>query len=69
MASSGNGTILHLAAELFKDVTGTFVTHIPYRGVGIRLPDRWNQQPTVSEDSRTVQGKDYFAALMKSGDA
>ena len=38
-ASSGNGTILHLAAELFKEVTGTFVTHIPYRGVGPMLQD------------------------------
>ena len=38
-ASSGNGTILHLAAEMFKDVTGTFVTHIPYRGVAPMVSD------------------------------
>lgn len=38
-ASSGNGTILHLAAELFKDVTQTFVTHIPYRGVAPMVQD------------------------------
>lgn len=38
-ASSGNGTILHLAAELFKDVTGTFSTHIPYRGFAPMLQD------------------------------
>jgi tripartite-type tricarboxylate transporter receptor subunit TctC len=38
-ASSGNGTILHLAPELFKDVTGTFSTHIPYRGFGSMLQD------------------------------
>jgi tripartite-type tricarboxylate transporter receptor subunit TctC len=38
-ASSGNGTILHLAAELFKDATGTFSTHIPYRGFGQMLQD------------------------------
>lgn len=37
--SSGNGTILHLAAELFKEVTGTFSTHIPYRGFGPMLSD------------------------------
>jgi tripartite-type tricarboxylate transporter receptor subunit TctC len=37
--SSGNGTILHLAAELFKDVTGTFSTHIPYRGFGPMVSD------------------------------
>jgi tripartite-type tricarboxylate transporter receptor subunit TctC len=38
-ASSGNGTILHLAAELFKDVTGTFSTHIPYRGYAPMMQD------------------------------
>ena len=38
-ASSGNGTILQLAAELFKDVTQTFVTHIPYRGVAPMVQD------------------------------
>jgi tripartite-type tricarboxylate transporter receptor subunit TctC len=38
-ASSGNGTILHLAAELMKDATGTFATHIPYRGFGPMLAD------------------------------
>lgn len=37
--SSGNGTILHLAAEMFKEVTGTFSTHIPYRGFGPMLAD------------------------------
>ena len=39
MDSSGNGTILHLAAEMFKDVTGTFVTHIPYPGVAPMVSD------------------------------
>ena len=38
-ASSGNGTILHLAAELFKSVTGTHITHIPYRGTGPMMGD------------------------------
>ncbi len=37
--SSGNGTILHLAAELFKDVAGVFSTHIPYRGTGPLVSD------------------------------
>lgn len=37
--SSGNGTILHLAAELFKETTQTFSTHIPYRGFGPMLQD------------------------------
>jgi tripartite-type tricarboxylate transporter receptor subunit TctC len=32
MASSGNGTSIHLAGELFKSMTGTFMVHFPYRG-------------------------------------
>jgi len=31
-ASNGNGTSLHLSAELMKSITGAFITHIPYRG-------------------------------------
>jgi tripartite-type tricarboxylate transporter receptor subunit TctC len=31
-ASNGNGTSLHLSAELFKVSSRTFITHIPYRG-------------------------------------
>lgn len=37
--SAGNGTILHLAAELFKDVAGVYSTHIPYRGTGPLIND------------------------------
>ena len=39
MASSGNGTSIHLAGELFKSKTGTFMAHIPYRGSGPALMD------------------------------
>ncbi len=39
MASSGNGTSIHLAGELFKSRTGIFMTHIPYRGSGPALTD------------------------------
>ena len=38
-ASSGVGSIGHLDGELFKSVTGTFMTHIPYRGSGPALND------------------------------
>jgi tripartite-type tricarboxylate transporter receptor subunit TctC len=37
MASSGNGTSIHLAGELFKVMTGTFMTHFPYTGSGPAL--------------------------------
>jgi len=38
-SSSGTGGIGHLQMELFKNLTGTFVTHIPYRGAGPALND------------------------------
>jgi len=38
-ASAGNGTSHHLAGELFKLNTKTFITHIPYRGAGPALQD------------------------------
>ncbi len=37
--SAGNGTSHHLAGELFKQQTKTFVVHIPYRGAGPALQD------------------------------
>ena len=37
--SAGAGTSHHLAGELFKQQTGTFITHIPYRGAGPALND------------------------------
>ncbi len=39
MASSGNGTSIHLSGELFKSMTGTYMVHIPYRGSGPALLD------------------------------
>ncbi len=38
-ASSGNGTILHLAAAAYADQAGVKVTHVPYKGVGPMLTD------------------------------
>src|SRR5207249_10752714 len=39
MASSGNGTSIHLSGELFKTMTGTFMVHFPYKGSGPALLD------------------------------
>ena len=38
-ASAGNGSLIHLTGELFKFVTGTEMTHIPYKGIGAAYPD------------------------------
>ncbi|MEO7641478.1 MAG: tripartite tricarboxylate transporter substrate binding protein, partial [Ramlibacter sp.] len=37
MASSGNGTSIHLAGELFKTMSGTYMTHFPFTGSGPAL--------------------------------
>ncbi len=39
MASSGNGTSIHMAGELFKSRSATFMVHFPYRGSGPALLD------------------------------
>ena len=38
-SSSGTGGIAHLQMELYKSLSGTFITHIPYRGAGPALND------------------------------
>jgi tripartite-type tricarboxylate transporter receptor subunit TctC len=39
MASSGNGTSVHLSGELFMAMTGIKMTHVPYRGANPALTD------------------------------
>ncbi len=39
MASSGNGTSIHLTGELFKTLTGTYMVHLPYRGSAPAVSD------------------------------
>ena len=60
--SAGNGTSHHLAGELFKLQTKTFITHIPYRGAGPALQDLISGQVDVMFD-----GLGSSAAHIKSG--
>ena len=39
MASSGNGTSIHLSGELFKSMSGIYMVHFPYRGSGPAMLD------------------------------
>ncbi|MET0183892.1 MAG: tripartite tricarboxylate transporter substrate binding protein [Achromobacter sp.] len=39
MASTGNGTSTHLSGELFQSMTGTTMTHVPYKGSSPALTD------------------------------
>ena len=67
-ASSGNGTILHLAAELFVDEAGVEVRHIPYKGVGPMLADIIGGQVEWGVSALpTVQGHIKTGALRAIG--
>jgi tripartite-type tricarboxylate transporter receptor subunit TctC len=37
--STGNGTLVHLAGEIFKSLTGTELVHVPYKGVAGAVTD------------------------------
>lgn len=61
-ASSGNGTILHLAAEMFMDEAGVKARHIPYKGVGPMLTDLMGGQVDIG-----VLALPSIQAQLKSG--
>ena len=50
-ASSGNGTIVQLTAELFKSQANLFVVHIPYKGTALAIPDLVSGKIDVLFDS------------------
>lgn len=50
-ASSGNGTIVHLQSELFKQLSNTRITHVPYKGTALAMPDVMSGQVQLIFDS------------------
>jgi len=70
--SAGGGTSHHLAGELYKIQTKTFITHIPYRGAGPALQDLVGGQVDMMFDglgsSATHIKGGRIKALMVSGD-
>lgn len=50
-ASSGNGTSIHLSGELFKQITGVEMPHVPYRGSGPAVNDLVGGQVDVMFDN------------------
>jgi len=51
VASSGNGTSIHLSGELFKMMTGLKITHVPYKGSAPMLTDLLGGQVQVTFDN------------------
>jgi len=73
MASSGNGTSIHLSGELFKTSTGTYMVHIPYRGSGPALLDLVGGQMDLMFDNLPsalpqIRGGKLTALAVTSGE-
>jgi tripartite-type tricarboxylate transporter receptor subunit TctC len=56
MASSGNGTLAHMAGELFKMMTGLNLVHVPYRGGAPALTDMQLNAPSMLSSVGSVSG-------------
>ena len=65
-ASGGNGVTNHLAMELVKARTGTFLVHIPYRGSAPALIDVMSGQVPVMFDSIAASGPQIRAGKVKA---
>ena len=66
--SSGNGTIIHLATELYLDAAGVTARHIPYKGVGPMVSDLLGGQVDISSAALpSVHGHIKSGALRAIG--
>ena len=65
-ASGGNGVTNHLAMELLKSRTRTFMTHIPYRGSAPALQDVISGQVPLMFDSIAASGPQIRAGKVKA---
>ncbi|MBB6559815.1 tripartite-type tricarboxylate transporter receptor subunit TctC [Acidovorax soli] len=67
-ASSGNGTIIHLAGAMFMEAAGVEVRHIPYKGVGPMVTDLMSGQVEIGAVALpAVQGQLKAGALRAIG--
>ena len=65
-ASSGNGTPYHMAGELFKSMTGSFIVHIPYRGSAGARVDVLGGQVDLMFDAVTTMADQARAGKVKA---
>ena len=65
-ASGGNGTSLHLAAELFKYTAGVDMLHIPYKGTNDFIPDLLAGRVPISFASPLIMASHVKAGKLKA---
>jgi len=63
--SAGNGTSHHLAAELFKTLTGTKLTHVPYKGAGPLMQDLLAGQVDLAFDGMGTSANQIKAGKLR----
>jgi tripartite-type tricarboxylate transporter receptor subunit TctC len=64
-ASSGSGTPYHMAAELFKAMSGTDITHVPYRGSSGARNDIIGGQVQMMFDAITTMAPNVLAGQVR----
>ena len=63
--SAGNGTSHHLAVELFKTITGTQLTHVPYKGAGPMMTDLLAGQVDFAFDGMGTSAQQIKAGKLR----
>ena len=65
MASSGNGSTIHMSGELFKMLTGITMVHVPYRGGALALTDLMGGQVQVMFDNIPTSAEHIKAGKLR----
>ena len=65
-ASSGTGTAVHLAEELFRQKAGVDIVHVPYRGTIAAMPDLITGRVAMMIDGVPVQTKNIQSGTVKA---
>jgi tripartite-type tricarboxylate transporter receptor subunit TctC len=65
-ASSGTGTAVHLAEELFRQKAGVDIVHVPYRGTIAAMPDLLTGRIAMMIDGVPVQTKNIQAGTVRT---
>jgi tripartite-type tricarboxylate transporter receptor subunit TctC len=65
-ASSGTGTAVHLAEELFRQKAGVDMVHVPYRGTAAAMPDILTGRVAMMIDGVPVQTKNILSGTVRA---